>query len=152
MAAKVANPARQYANMEFPDYVFREWPKWIILPDGTQALAEHQRHELQLLEAFHNPLPSQEQKERLEIVSAMESLRKEKEDLERQLAELRDKASGEAKTVEDLPLSRGQDSFVAEGIVVPPKVTLAAKELLGPELPKPNLQLKTDLGVLGKKN
>lgn len=38
-----------YANLDFPPYEFREYPKWIKLADGTEKLVASQREELAFL-------------------------------------------------------------------------------------------------------
>lgn len=45
--------------MGFPDYVYREYPKYIAHPDGSGILAEHAQHEAEIRAGFPVPAKSE---------------------------------------------------------------------------------------------
>lgn len=42
-------PKHPMYNMDFPDYEFKEYPKWVTLKNGKQVIAANQHEELRLL-------------------------------------------------------------------------------------------------------
>lgn len=76
-----------YANMEFAPYAFREYPKQVTLADGTVAVAESQRHELDLMADAPPPAPHPAEEELLKLKAELEELRKHKDELAERLAE-----------------------------------------------------------------
>lgn len=89
----VLNPARQYAKLDFPPYVFREYPKHVTLPSGRVVEVQNQREELNALaeDSGAPPVPSDA------LVIELEKLRQEKLELEMKLAELEAEKQGRGK-------------------------------------------------------
>lgn len=40
---------RLYAHIDFPPYVFQEYPKWVTKPDGKTVVANNQKEELAMM-------------------------------------------------------------------------------------------------------
>ncbi len=85
-----------YANMKFPPYVYREYPKWVTLADGSKVCVANQREELDALADAPPPVPHPVVAERDELATQVakgqeerDRLAKELEALNKELAALR---------------------------------------------------------------
>ena len=105
---KAVNGGR-YADMEFPPYVFRDYPKWVKLNSGKRVIAESASHALKLIAedaSVAEPNPLQTEKV---------SLAQQVADLRAKLAEHGIEESAPEPIAEELPPLNGPKAKPTEG-------------------------------------
>ncbi len=74
----MAKTKTQYDNMEFPDYEFREYPKWVRPEGGDAVLVQSADEEAELMDTGEAPVREEDERARLVLLAGLRDVQIDK--------------------------------------------------------------------------